>query len=163
MKKVVKRDGRIVEFDPVRIRSAVGRAQKAVGDKDPAGTLQSLVAIDATRDMAKIDGDTVTVEQIQHAVEDSLMKRNPSVARAYIEYRHDRDVARDERGAIYQKLDSLIIRRDDADMLHENANKNSETIATMRDMAAGIVSRERGLLYYEQADKEFVRRIAEDH
>ena len=52
MKKVVKRDGRIVEFDPVRIRLAVGRAQKAVGDKDPAGTLQSLVAIDATCDMA---------------------------------------------------------------------------------------------------------------
>ena len=163
MKKVVKRDGRVAEFDPIRIRSAVGRAQKAVGDKDLKGALQSLVAIDATRDMAKIDGDTVTVGQVQRAVENSLMKRSPVVARAYIEYRHDRDVAREERGAIYQKLDSLIIRRDDADMLHENANKNSETIATMRDMAAGIVSRERGLLYYEQADKEFGRRIAEDH
>ena len=161
MKKVVKRDGRVAEFDQSRIKSAVCRAYAAVRKGNPE-TLMTLVAVDVTREASKAEGD-ITVEEVQKLVEDSLMKRDPAVARAYIEYRHDRDVAREERGAIYQKLDFLIIRRDDADMLHENANKNSETIATMRDMAAGIVSRERGLLYYEQADKEFGRRIAADH
>ena len=161
MKKVVKRDGRVAEFDQSRIKSAVCRAYAAVRKGNPE-TIMTLVAVDVTREASKAEGD-ITVEEVQKLVEDSLMKRDPAVARAYIEYRHDRDVAREERGAIYQKLDSLIIRRDDADMLHENANKNSETIATMRDMAAGIVSRERGLLYYEQADKECGRRIAADH
>ncbi|MGJ1078954.1 ATP cone domain-containing protein, partial [Enterococcus faecium] len=131
MKKVVKRDGRVAEFDQSRIKSAVCRAYAAVRKGNPE-TLMTLVAVDVTREASKADSDTITVEQVQKLVEDSLMKRDSAVARAYIEYRHDRDVAREERGAIYQKLDSLIIRRDDADMLHENANKNSETIATMR-------------------------------
>lgn len=158
--QIIKRDGRRVAFDQSKIGAAVQKALTASGVKYESFTdIIEGVVTDVT---GKVH-DSMDIAAIQTLVEDSLMKRAPDAARAYIEYRHDRDMAREERSAVYQKLDSLIIKRDDADMLHENANKNSETIATMRDMAAGIVSRERGVRYYETADKEFGKRISEAH
>ena len=48
------------------------------------------------------------------------------IARAYIEYRHDRDVAREQRGRLTQEIRGLI-EQSDVSILHENANKDSKS------------------------------------
>lgn len=47
----------------------------------------------------------VDINEIQTAVENQLMSGPyKQLARAYIEYRHDRDVQREKRGRLNQKL-----------------------------------------------------------
>lgn len=168
--KITKRDGRKESFEKNKIASAVCSAYVDTGDDRHTGsfngyTLGTEVAerVYGMCEVDYLDGKEITVPGIERMVEDILMDLSPAVARSYIEYRHDRDTARAARSSLYQKVDSLIISKDDPDLLHENANKNSDTIPTMRDMLAGIVSRERGLQYIRDNDKEFGSQIAKAH
>ncbi|MDU3076725.1 MAG: anaerobic ribonucleoside-triphosphate reductase [Mixta calida] len=66
--------------------------------------------------------------------------RYPQLARQYIEYRHDRDLAREQRGKLSKAIRGLVEQSDPA-LLHENANKDSKVIPTQRDLLAGIVAK----------------------
>lgn len=167
--KITKRDGRREDFNKNKITAAVCQAYVDTENRDALShkcmDLGIAVAnrVSGVCDIDEQDGNEITVPYIERLVEDVLMDLEPAVARSYIEYRHDRDTARAAKSDLYQKVDSLIISKDDTDLLHENANKNSDTIPTMRDMLAGIVSRERGLQYIKDADKEYGAEIAKAH
>lgn len=49
------------------------------------------------------------------------------LARAYIEYRHDRDSQREKRGRLNQEIRGLVEQTNSA-LLNENANKDSKVI-----------------------------------
>lgn len=167
--KITKRDGRKEDFNKNKITAAVCLAYIDTENRDALNHKCMELATTVTNrvsgvcDIDEQDGNEITVPYVERLVEDVLMDLEPAVARSYIEYRHDRDTARAAKSDLYQKVDSLIISKDDKDLLHENANKNSDTIPTMRDMLAGIVSRERGLQYIKDADKEYGARIARAH
>ena len=83
----------------------------------------------------------VDIHEIQKAVENQLMAgKYKQLARAYIEYRHDRDVARELRGRLNQEIRGLVEQSNSA-LLNENANKDSKVIPTQRDLLAGIVAK----------------------
>lgn len=156
---IIKRDGKKVPFNPLLITEAVN---KACAETNVA--LEGMAAASHIQNMLNILGlEEVDISKVQQLVEDYLMQVSPKAARAYIEYRHDRDSIRLERSNIYKKAESLILTKDDEKLLHENANKNSETIPTMRDMLAGIVSRELGLKYIKEADKLHGKDIVKAH
>ena len=74
-------------------------------------------------------------------VEDKLMaSRYPEIARAYIEYRHDRDLAREKRSQLTKEIEGLI-EQSNVELLNENANKDAKVIPTQRDLLAGIVAK----------------------
>lgn len=89
------------------------------------------------------------------------------LARAYIEYRHDRDSQREKRGRLNQEIRGLVEQTNSA-LLNENANKDSKVIPTQRDLLAGIVAKhyarqhllphdvvmahERGMIHYHDLD-----------
>ncbi|ACR67722.1 anaerobic ribonucleoside-triphosphate reductase [Edwardsiella ictaluri] len=134
---VIKRDGCQVPFNEQRIKEAVLRAAQAadVNDADYCATVARVVA------MQMADRERVDINDIQHAVENQLMAGNyKQLARAYIEYRHDRDVAREQRGRLNQDIRGLIEQSNSA-LLNENANKDSKVIPTQRDLLAGIVAK----------------------
>lgn len=86
--KVVKRDGRVVNFDPEKITSAIMKAARAVGgsDRKEAERLTARV----TNHVAKSD-KVPTVEEIQDAVEKVLIEEGHArTAKAYILYRAKR-------------------------------------------------------------------------
>ena len=62
-----------------------------------------------------------------------------SLARAYIEYRHDRDIAREKQSALTREIEGLI-EESNVDLINENANKDGKVIPTQRDLLAGIVA-----------------------
>ncbi|EEV8377773.1 anaerobic ribonucleoside-triphosphate reductase, partial [Escherichia coli] len=64
----------------------------------------------------------------------------PDIARSYIEYRHDRDVAREKNSKLNSDIKGLI-EQSDLSILNENANKDSKVIPTQRDLLAGIISK----------------------
>ncbi|MEG1112329.1 MAG: anaerobic ribonucleoside-triphosphate reductase, partial [Hafnia sp.] len=134
---VIKRDGCQVPFDEQRIKEAVVRAAQAAGvdDTDYCATVARVVA------MQMADLERVDIHVIQNAVENQLMAGNyKQLARAYIEYRHDRDVSREQRGRLNQEIRGLV-EQSNAALLNENANKDSKVIPTQRDLLAGIVAK----------------------
>ncbi|CNI06245.1 anaerobic ribonucleoside triphosphate reductase [Yersinia aldovae] len=134
---VIKRDGCQVSFDEVRIKEAVERAALAVGvvDADYCATVARVVA-QTMENQPKVD-----IRDIQTAVENQLMAgQYKQLARAYIEYRHDRDISRELRGRLNQEIRGLVEQSNKA-LLNENANKDSKVIPTQRDLLAGIVAK----------------------
>ena len=125
MKRVVKRTGEIVAYDRGRIESAVGKAfDAAEGGKDVK--VSDLVARDVedTLNYYKGFNGTVTVEEIQDAVEMSLMSMGLfRTAKAYILYRARHDAIRDARRVmldIDSTMDGYLERSDWR--VNENSN-----------------------------------------
>ena len=134
---VIKRDGCKVPFDAIRIKDAIQRAAEATHIDDEAYCTQVADAVTAV----VAERDYVDIHDIQQAVEDQLMAgRYKELARAYIEYRHSRDVARESRGRLNREIQGLV-EQTNFSLLNENANKDSKVIPTQRDLLAGIVAR----------------------
>ena len=135
--KVIKRDGCVVPFDSKRIEAAIRAAAVAAkaGDEDYCVTV-AVAVCEALKDRQQVD-----IAEVQQAVEDRLMAGHyPQLARSYIEYRHDRDVAREQRGRLNRDIRGLVEQSNPA-LLNENANKDSKVIPTQRDLLAGIVAK----------------------
>lgn len=91
LKRIKKRDGRIVEFDSSKIAEAIWKAQKAVGLED------KLLATSFAEEVVKQlenrlePGEIPSVEQVQDFVEKTLIENGQaSCAKAYILYRQKR-------------------------------------------------------------------------
>ncbi|WPJ94209.1 anaerobic ribonucleoside-triphosphate reductase [Coraliomargarita algicola] len=134
---VRKRDGSFIPFSLERIAQAIYKAGHAAGIDDfaYAGQVTALVT-------AKFLGQKETcVTEIQSLVEHELMAGpHKEIARAYIEYRHDRDVARERVSKLNQEIHGLV-EQSNAELLNENANKDARVIPTQRDLLAGIVAK----------------------
>lgn len=107
MYKVIKRDGRRVEFDLTRISNAITKAFDATNipyDTD----IINLLALQVTADNAsKVKDDTINVEEIQDSVEAVLQRAGyAAVAKSYILYRKNRAKLREMRSTVldYKKL-----------------------------------------------------------
>ena len=137
MPVVIKRDGCQTAFNETRIKDAIIRAAVAANVNDP--DYCAAVARVVTNQM--MDRESVDINEIQNVVENQLMSGPyKKLARTYIEYRHDRDRAREERSRLNQDIRGLIEQSNVA-ILNENANKDSKVIPTQRDLLAGIVAR----------------------
>lgn len=96
MAKVMKRDGKLVDFDPGKI---IGAIEKAMTETK-AGIDRTISSGIAREIMERVAGrETYTrVEDIQDLVEDLLMgSPRKDVAKKYILYRYERDKTRDAR------------------------------------------------------------------
>lgn len=121
--KVRKRDGRVVDFNPVFISNAIKKAMNEVGEID-------YFVAESIADQIKKNGDyLLDVDSIQVMVENSLMQSSfPDVARSYIIYRHKRDKARKSKS---NDVITDIIAAKKNDITRENANMNADTPAGM--------------------------------
>ncbi|WP_269524267.1 anaerobic ribonucleoside-triphosphate reductase [Coraliomargarita parva] len=134
---VRKRDGSYTPFSLERIAQAIYKAGRAAGIDDfaYAGQVTALIT-------AKFLGQEETcVTEIQNLIENELMAGpHKGVARAYIEYRHDRDVARERVSKLNQEIRGLV-QQSNAELMNENANKDARVIPTQRDLLAGIIAK----------------------
>ncbi|AXW86748.1 anaerobic ribonucleoside triphosphate reductase [Lonsdalea britannica] len=156
---VIKRNGCQVPFDEIRIREAVERAASATGvnDLDFCATVAAAVT-EQMRDRSRVE-----IREIQDAVENLLMSSNyKPVARAYIEYRHDRDVSRERQGRLTQEIRGLV-EQSNVSLLNENANKDSKVIPTQRDLLAGIVAKHYAKLHILPRDVVLAHERGEIH
>ena len=88
MYNVVKRDGKIVDFDLHKIRDAITKAFEACNKQYNSDTVDFLALKVTAEFEPKIENGRVTVENIQDSVESVLIKAGyDEVAKAYILYR----------------------------------------------------------------------------
>ncbi|MBI2841764.1 MAG: vitamin B12-dependent ribonucleotide reductase [Armatimonadetes bacterium] len=87
---IIKRDGRIEEFQPQKIVAAIRKALVATGQAD--GKVADDLAANVVRIVqSRFDGAAPRVEDVQDIVEEVLMEAGyPETAKAYILYREQR-------------------------------------------------------------------------
>ena len=122
MLKVIKRDGRKVNFDQNKIIDAVFGAFKEVdGDISEYALVKAGNISDYILEYAEAANRELTIEEIQDLVEKGLMStKRKDVARAYITYRNNRTKEREKRGqlisAVSEKLSASNVENQNANM-----------------------------------------------
>ena len=124
IKRVTKRDGRVVEFNNQKIVAAILKAM-AITEKGEDIVLAAKIA----DTISKSEKEEMSVEEIQDCVEMELMKSpRKEAAKRYIAYRNQRSLARNAKSnEIFQE----IIDAQANDITRENANMNADTPAGM--------------------------------
>ena len=112
MYKVIKRDGKVAEFDITKIAAGIKKAFDSQGKINDTSVIDFL-ALKVTSDFeAKIKDGKIDVEDIQDSVESVLIQAGyADVAKAYILYRKQREKIRNMRSTIldYKELvDSYV-------------------------------------------------------
>ena len=117
MQYVVKRDGREVSFNSVKIATAIKKASDEVGEKLKESELLDIVkkVINYIEDLEK---EKVTVEEIQNLVEKALLvKGYENIKIAYSSYRKERTKVREIKSDLMRAIEKIGIETD-----RDNAN-----------------------------------------
>ena len=137
--KVIKRDGRIVDFNKNKISEAINKAFLEVDGfltEDSKG-ISSKIANEIEKNAASLK-NSLKIEEIQDLCEKKLMKtKRKDVARAYITYRNDRTKI---RGNTTDKDIFELLVGNSEYWSKENSNKDATVVTTQRDYLAGITS-----------------------
>ncbi|WP_232348479.1 MULTISPECIES: anaerobic ribonucleoside-triphosphate reductase [Bifidobacterium] len=139
---VEKRDGRIVDFDPVNIMNAIEAAFKDVKHEVSPEDRQQIrgMALTVQSEITDRYTNPVKIEDIQTLVEHALVNAHLyGIARAYTSYRLDRDIQRAKATDVNEAVHRLTSK--DETLVRENANKDANVYATQRDLLAGAVSK----------------------
>lgn len=162
--RVIKRDGRAVEYDRDKISIAIEKANKEVGPKQRATKEEIKDIIEYIESLGK---KRILVEDIQDIIEQKLMELDRyELAKRYIVYRYTRALVRKSNTTDESILG--LIRNQNKELAEENSNKNTMLASTQRDYIAGEVSRdltnrlllpekiskahEEGILHFHDAD-----------
>lgn len=146
--KIIKRDGRTVDFDDQKIYDALVKAKRESVNDQPLSPLDHERILDIVErvdaEIAQRFTENVKIYEIQNIVEHTLLEKNEyELAEAYISYRTQRDFARSRATDINFTIGKLINK--DRTVVNENANKDSDVFNTQRDLTAGIVGKSIGL------------------
>ena len=136
--KVIKRDGRAVDFDREKVRVAIEKANKEVKPKERATKEEIKEIIEYIEELAK---KRILVEDIQDIIEEKLMEyQRYELSKKYIVYRYTRALVRKQNTTDESILG--LIRNENKELAEENSNKNTMLASTQRDYIAGEVSRD---------------------
>lgn len=126
--EIVKRDGRIVPFDPEKIYSAISRAMAAEGRADPPRALE-LAGKVASALEEKYAARRPTVEEIQDEVELALLHGGLDiVAASYVVFRAERTREREKRSRLMRVFDEITSKpARESDIKRDNANVDADT------------------------------------
>ena len=124
VKRVLKRDGRRVDFNNQKIVAAILKAMDVTESGEDI-----VLAAQIAKAISELDKEEMTVEEIQDVVENHLMNSpRQEVAKEYIRYRNKRNIARKAKS---NEIFETIIQAQANDITRENANMNADTPAGM--------------------------------
>lgn len=149
--KVIKRDGRAVDYDRAKIETAITKANEEVKPKERATKAEIKEIITY---IEELDKKRILVEDIQDIIEQKLMEiEKYELSKRYIVYRYTRALVRKQNTTDETILG--IIRNENKELAEENSNKNTMLASTQRDYIEGEVSRDltRRLLLPEKIAK----------
>ena len=162
--KVIKRDGRAVDYNREKIQIAIEKANKEVRPRERANKEEIKLIINYIEELGK---KRILVEDIQDIIEEKLMEiKKYELAKKYIVYRYTRALVRKQNTTDESILG--LIKTTNKELMEENSNKNAIIASTQRDLIAGEVSKdltkrmllpekiskahEEGILHFHDAD-----------
>lgn len=144
MAKVIKRDGRQVEFDKERIKNAIlGAFNEVFGDDvtDYHKSVAGYVADTVQNSIKEVD--SVTVENIQDIVETNLMNTEfKDVAKAYILYREERTRVRRNKSSLIKSVAEKLMA---SNVQNQNANVDEHSFGGRMGEANEVVTKQYAL------------------
>ncbi|MBQ2089214.1 MAG: anaerobic ribonucleoside-triphosphate reductase [Lachnospiraceae bacterium] len=139
--KVIKRNGREVNFQIEKIIAAIGKANKEVSDLYKMNDYQIVAVAENVAKRVAQSTHAVSVEDIQDMVETGIMEmRAYEVAQIYVRYRFKREISRKSNTTDDGIL--ALIDQVNEEVKQENSNKNPVINSTQRDYMAGEVSKD---------------------
>ena len=136
--KVIKRDGRSVDYDASKIKDAIEKANLKVQEEERASETQIKNIIKYIEGLNK---KRILVEDIQDIIEMKLMSINKfALAKEYITYRYTRALVR--KANTTDETILTLIKNSNKEVMEENSNKNAYLASTQRDLIAGEVSKD---------------------
>ncbi len=117
MLHVVKRDGRKVEFDSIKITNAIKGSSEEIGydlkESDFIDLTQKVI-----KQLEELEVDEINVEQIQNLVEKILLKNeHREIGIAYCNYRKERNKIREIKSDLMKAIEKIGVETD-----RDNAN-----------------------------------------
>ena len=148
--KVIKRDGRAVDYDRTKIQIAIEKANQEVNGTDRASKedIKGIISY-----IESLNKKRILVEDIQDIIEEKLMElKKYELAKKYIVYRYNRALVRKQNTTDETILG--IIRNDNREYSLE---EREVTAAMQRNYIAGEVSKDltRRLLLPEKIAKAY--------
>jgi ribonucleoside-triphosphate reductase len=136
---VIKRDKTVEIFRIEKIFNAVERAFDSCKEVFPDELKEQLISLyDDTEDI------TVSVEEIQDEVENTLLCEYPEVAKSYIIYRYNHKVIRENRDKLIKGLTKKLMAQD---IENQNANVDEHSLGGRMGEASRIVTKDYALNY----------------
>ena len=162
--KVIKRDGRAVDYNREKIITAI---EKANNEVRPNKRVSKEEIKEIVNYIEEQDKKRILVEDIQDIIEEKLMEHGKyELSKKYIVYRYTRALVRKQNTTDESILG--LIKNQNQELATENSNKNSVLASTQRDYIAGEVSKdltkrillpekiskahEEGVLHFHDAD-----------
>lgn len=139
MQKVIKRNGREVEFDKTKIIKSIDKSFAALGQTDENNIAEKIA--DSIESMDKI----LDVDEIQNLIEAKLMaSKHKDVAKAYINYRYLHKMARGQ----YSELMTAVAEKLTAkNVQNQNANVDEASFGGRVGEASSVVTKQYALEY----------------
>ena len=123
--KIIKRDGRVVEYDKSKIEKAIGKANAEVRPLQRVNKEQIADIIAYIEGLGK---NKMQVEDVQDIIEKKLVELGKfELAKKYIIYRYTRALIRKANTTDESILG--LIKNSNKDVMEENSNKNA--VATL--------------------------------
>jgi anaerobic ribonucleoside-triphosphate reductase len=161
--KVIKRDGRVVDYNKDKILIAIEKANNEVIDEKEKASKEDIKII--TNYIEKIDKKRILVEDMQDIIEQKLMEIGKyELAKKYIVYRYTRALVR-KSNTTDETILGLIRNQN---RIEETKPRDMLKVSSQRDYIAGEVSRdltkrlllpekiskanEEGILYFHNSD-----------
>ena len=141
MQRVIKRDGREVEFDKIKIIKAISHANQDIVKYKQISRrkIDQLAAI--VEEKCSDYKRAIKVEDINDLIEDELISRNYNdLVRAFIKYRYNKELVRKSNTTDDSILSLINLANEE--LKQENANKNPVVNSTQRDYMAGETSKD---------------------
>ncbi len=139
--KVIKRNGKEVNFDLTKITNAIEKANNEVEQIHQMNIFQINAIAETIAQEVKKSTHAVNVEDIQDLVETHIMEmRGYEVAQKYVRYRYKRELTRKSNTTDNGIL--ALLEHINEEVKQENSNKNPIINSTQRDYMAGEVSKD---------------------
>lgn len=137
---VIKRDKTLQPFDIEKVKTAIGKAFAAIGVEMPSDVTDCL----EEKYKGLSEEDQIDVEEIQDDVERCLMERHPEAAKAYIIYRAEHKVMRENDGKLMKGIIKKLMA---TNVENQNANVDERSFGGRIGEAARVATKEAALKY----------------
>ena len=139
MQKVIKRDGREVDFDRSKVISAIEKSFNALGQTDKNHIAEKIA--DSLEAMNK----TLDVEEIQNIIEAKLMaSKHKDVAREFTNFRYLHKMARSQYNELMNAVASKLTAKN---IENQNANVDESSFGGRVGEASTVVTKQYALEY----------------
>ena len=139
--RIIKRNGKEVDFDVEKITNAISKANDEMDRIHQLSEYQIEAIADTIAQEVEKSTHAVHVEDIQDMVETGIMEmRGYEVAQKYVRYRYKRELKRKSNTTDNGIL--ALLEHINEEVKQENSNKNPIINSTQRDYMAGEVSKD---------------------